>query len=399
MTNILSPTPKLKFFGNDSKPAVGYKLFTYEAGTNTKAATYPDENTGVPNSNPIVLDFRGECNLWVPPNVAYKYVFATPTDTDPPTNPIWSVDDIVESQLLTLYGGVDTGSANAYALNFVANFTSYTDGLLIYWVPSHTNTTASTINVNGLGPVAILNQDGSTLIAGQIAANQISAIIYRGSGFRLLASQIDNIFGGTSTGVANAYVLPAPQFSSYHEGLLIYWAPNVSNDGLADVTIDVNGLGTVSIRNVDGSLLSANQLVANQIVGIISNGAYFTLITPTIISGSFTVTLSGVTGTVTGTAYWTRSGKSVSIVLPNLAGTSNATLKSYTSLPVGLSPAIEFFGLSTGINNGAAAEEVIRIRIAALSSLVSFSRLTADGLWTNSGACSISGGTISYQTP
>ena len=117
MTNVLSPTVKQQFFDNNGRPLVNGKLFTYEAGTGTKLATYVS-SAGSANTNPVILDFRGECDLWVPPNVAYKYVLSPSTDTDPPTAPIWSVDDVVSDQLVTLYGGVDTGVTNAYVLTF-----------------------------------------------------------------------------------------------------------------------------------------------------------------------------------------------------------------------------------------------------------------------------------------
>jgi hypothetical protein len=90
---ILSPFPKLMFLANNGRPLVGGQLFTYEAGTNTKQATYSDAG-GTPNTNPVVLDFRGEANVWLDPELTYKFVLAPSGDTDPPTNPIWSVDDI-----------------------------------------------------------------------------------------------------------------------------------------------------------------------------------------------------------------------------------------------------------------------------------------------------------------
>lgn len=189
MTNVLSPSVKQQFFDNNGRPLVKGKLFTYQAGTSTKLASYSDA-AGSANANPIELDFRGECNLWIPPNVAYKYVLSPSTDTDPPTNPIWSVDDVVSSQLVTLYGGVDTGIANAYVLTFTANFTAYTDGIVIYWIPSNTNTTASTINVNGLGPVDIVNQDGTPITSSQLVANQVATIMYVGGEFLLISSGI-----------------------------------------------------------------------------------------------------------------------------------------------------------------------------------------------------------------
>lgn len=90
---ILSPAPKLAFLDNNGRPLVGGQLFTYEAGTNTKVATYSNEG-GTLNTNPVILDFRGECNMWLDPALSYKFVLAGRSDTDPPTNPIWSVDDI-----------------------------------------------------------------------------------------------------------------------------------------------------------------------------------------------------------------------------------------------------------------------------------------------------------------
>jgi hypothetical protein len=189
VTNSLAPALKQKFFTNNGKPAAGYKVFTYAAGTDTKLDTYQSAN-GAANANPIILDFRGEANIWTPPNVAYKFVYSPPNDTDPPTSPIWTIDEVVDSQLVTLWGGVDTGIANAYVLDFTANFTSYTDGIVIYWLPSNTNTGPSTINVNGLGPVPITNQDGSPLYLGQLQANQVALIVYRSTGFTLVATAL-----------------------------------------------------------------------------------------------------------------------------------------------------------------------------------------------------------------
>lgn len=190
MTDVLSPSPKQQFFDNNGRPLVGGKLFTYEAGTSVKLSTYTDSAGMSANTNPIVLDYRGEANIWIPPNVAYKYVLAPANDTDPPTNPIWSVDDLVSSQLVTLYGGVDTGVINAYVLNFTANFTAYQDGIVIYWIPSNTNSTASTINVNGLGIVSIVNQNGDPLTSSQLVANQVATIMYVSGQFLLISSGI-----------------------------------------------------------------------------------------------------------------------------------------------------------------------------------------------------------------
>jgi hypothetical protein len=78
----LSPLPIQKFFDNNGKPLVGGLLFTYVVGTSTKLATYKDQ-AGTVNTNPIVLDYRGEANVWLDPSLVYKFVLAPVGDTDP----------------------------------------------------------------------------------------------------------------------------------------------------------------------------------------------------------------------------------------------------------------------------------------------------------------------------
>jgi len=93
--STLSPPPVARFEDNNGQPCVGCLLYTYSAGTTTKLSTYTDTTDGTPNTNPIILNSRGEANVWLPYGVAYKFVLSPSTDTDPPTNPIWTVDQIV----------------------------------------------------------------------------------------------------------------------------------------------------------------------------------------------------------------------------------------------------------------------------------------------------------------
>jgi hypothetical protein len=206
VANVLSPAPKFKAFDNNGKPMNGGRLFTYAALSSTKIATYGTSDLSTLNSNPVVLDFRGEASVWTLPNTAYKFVLAPPGSDDPPTNPIWSVDNIVNSVLLTLYGGTDTGSVNAYVLNFSAPFTAYSDGIVIYWLPANTNTGASTLNVNGLGALAIVDQNGNPLIAGAIVSNQVTGVILSGGQWRLMTVSAGSAgtFTGTLTGMVGA---------------------------------------------------------------------------------------------------------------------------------------------------------------------------------------------------
>jgi hypothetical protein len=90
----LSPAPKLQFFGTDGNPLVGGKVYTYAAGTSTSLTTYYDSTGTAANTNPIILDTRGEANIWLT-SAAYKFVLKTSTDTL-----IWTVDNITSNAYL-----------------------------------------------------------------------------------------------------------------------------------------------------------------------------------------------------------------------------------------------------------------------------------------------------------
>ena len=61
----LSPSPKFKgFVAGTSTPLAGGKLYTYLSGTLTPQATAKDQ-AGTANTNPVILDANGECDLWL----------------------------------------------------------------------------------------------------------------------------------------------------------------------------------------------------------------------------------------------------------------------------------------------------------------------------------------------
>lgn len=84
----LSPLPKLQFFTASGVPLVGGKLYSYAAGTTTPLATYTDSTESATNTNPIILDSRGEAGVWLS-TAAYKLRLTTSDDVE-----IWTVDNI-----------------------------------------------------------------------------------------------------------------------------------------------------------------------------------------------------------------------------------------------------------------------------------------------------------------
>lgn len=88
MTVTLTPSPKMQFFTAAGIPLVGGKLFTYASGTTVPLTTYTDDTGNTANTNPIILDSRGEAGVWLGPS---RYTFVL---TDANNNLIWTVDGV-----------------------------------------------------------------------------------------------------------------------------------------------------------------------------------------------------------------------------------------------------------------------------------------------------------------
>ena len=84
----LMPVPILRFLDTNGNPLVGGLLYSYAAGTSTPLATYTDQTAGTTNSNPIVLDSNGQCEVWLGP-LAYKFVLKNSASVVQ-----WTVDQV-----------------------------------------------------------------------------------------------------------------------------------------------------------------------------------------------------------------------------------------------------------------------------------------------------------------
>lgn len=85
---VVTPTPKSQFIDAAGIPLAGGFVYTYAAGTTTPQATYTDSTGATANSNPIVLDSRGEANIWLG-SATYKFKLTDSNNTE-----IWTVDNI-----------------------------------------------------------------------------------------------------------------------------------------------------------------------------------------------------------------------------------------------------------------------------------------------------------------
>jgi hypothetical protein len=186
----LSPSPIQKFFANNGRPLVGGLLFTYEAGTSDKVDTYTNAG-GALNTNPIVLDFRGECRLWIDPQQAYKFVLAPRGDTDPPTNPIWTVDDITAAPLAFDNASVDIGSVNNISLN-IPQISSPVEFTRVVFKVAFTNTGPTTLQINGGPAHDLVYQDGSQFVGQDVLADGFYEAVFTGGEWQLQGPAVAN---------------------------------------------------------------------------------------------------------------------------------------------------------------------------------------------------------------
>jgi hypothetical protein len=105
----IAPPLKFRAVGSDGLALVGGRLYSYAAGTSTPKATYTEQGLFSTNTNPVILDSRGEADVWM--DGAYKFILKTAADVT-----IFTVDevrDITSGQTLTgvtLAGGLIVSS-------------------------------------------------------------------------------------------------------------------------------------------------------------------------------------------------------------------------------------------------------------------------------------------------
>lgn len=99
-TVYLAPDPVQSTFlipGGNS-PGTGVQLFCYAAGTTTKQSTYTNNTGNTAHNNPIVMDSGGNIPsggaIWIPAGLPAKFVWAPSNDTDPPSSPYRTIDNV-----------------------------------------------------------------------------------------------------------------------------------------------------------------------------------------------------------------------------------------------------------------------------------------------------------------
>lgn len=256
----LSPVFNEATLDSSGNPYVGAQLFTYIAGSTTKATTYQDSGGLAQHQNPIILDARGEppAPIWLTTGVSYKLYLTTPTDSDPPVTSVRVIDNVTGVNDTT--SAVDqwiAGPAPTYVS--ATSFTLSGDQTTAFHVGRrlkstntggtiYSTTTASTYSGGtGLTTVVVAN-DSSSLDSG------LSAVSYG-----LLSKSNDAMARGVFPTMANV-------------SKAIYGLTYSNNGSDATNDLDIAAGGAIDSTGVDILTLSATITKQSDVAWAVGSG-------------------------------------------------------------------------------------------------------------------------------
>ena len=181
--------------------------------------------------------------------------------------------------------------------------TAYAAGNLFSFVVVNTNTTAVTINIDGVGSKSITRTGSTALVAGDMVAGQVALIEYDGTRFQLLnGNSFTNLlvsgtltYGGVTltnavTGTGKMVLDTSPSIAT----------PTITNPTVTNYVESVVAIGTVS----SSSTLSLTSGTVQTATLTASTACTFTM--PTATAGkSFVLLLKQAASTGNGTATFT----------------------------------------------------------------------------------------------
>ena len=230
----LSPLPVSQFFDANGNPLAGGKLYTYISETTTPLATFNAQN-GTENTNPIILNYRGEANVWLS-NSLYTFVLKNAFD-----EAIWTVNAIGNVTTISFnvmdYGAVGNGIADD-TLAFKAAIAAATAGGVIY---APAGTYKITANLDITWPkLCVLRGDGSkltTLLDYRVSVGTGGLINYNASSLPLADAELSTWTGGFSLiRMVNQTVVTGPIITTVGSGTGL-WVNSVLNGVYSDIAV------------------------------------------------------------------------------------------------------------------------------------------------------------------
>lgn len=164
---------------------------------------------------------------------------------------------------------------DSYAITVTPAAAAYSQGQVFRFKADVANTGACTLNVSGLGAVA-LKAYGQDPRNSYIVANSTVEVVYNSTGPRFdiqsvsAQSQVSQdgleVYGASATG-NDTYAIAVPTLTGYTVGQVFRVKADVANAGAA--SLNVNAIGALSILRPDGSALANGDIAANQIFEVV----------------------------------------------------------------------------------------------------------------------------------
>lgn len=204
MPTTLIPSPVMQFFDANGNPLVGGKLFTYAAGTTTPQATYTDYNGGTANTNPVILNSRGEAAVWCGDSRYFMVLkdsddveIWTSDNVNGPNGPTLAVLAASNGATLVGYTPADTGVATT-----VNDRLQQIDG---------TSPTAAALDGNTKAPINTL-RDASAVSGGTVG--YVNPNIWA----RTITGATETSFEWTIVGIVDNYSAAGENVGVYGQG-------------------------------------------------------------------------------------------------------------------------------------------------------------------------------------
>ena len=142
------------------------------------------------------------------------------------------------------FQATDTGTANAYVIALSPAVTAYAAGQAVTFKAGAASTTASTLNVNGLGVKAIKKLHDQDIASGDIESGSIVTVVYDGTNFQMTSQVATEASGVSLSGsTANTVTTVTGADALIGEAKLLFDPPNltIGNATAEDVAIVYDG--------------------------------------------------------------------------------------------------------------------------------------------------------------
>jgi GDSL-like Lipase/Acylhydrolase family len=211
------PAGKNTFVDINGKPLVGGQVFNYLVGTTTPKTTYQDSALTTPNTNPIILDGRGQCSMYG--TGPYRQIVQDATSVTIWDQVVLDPGDVAQVLVSGLAADLANSADPAKGSALIGHEAS-TVKLVLDSLTTSVNNNASAITTNA-------TKAGNTnkLFANTLEPAVIDLHFGTQAGTGWSASEPGNVVSTTTTAGAaqNTTDIPVVSAATFYAGQLICW--------------------------------------------------------------------------------------------------------------------------------------------------------------------------------